>query len=739
MRVLLTHHQQQYRNWEHSEDPAIIAFRRGLSLFTHEYADQTLYKHERYDHTTHNRQINHILQEHVIPKLIETTTPTERVLLPSLLSPLTSMAFHLPRTSECFRLDNQIFRTAIRRKLRLPLFHSNAGGRCRCNKELDKEGDHLFHCNQASKTALSNAVRDTLFDILRRAAPAAKTVDSLHDVHIEPPGLVPLHNRNIRPADVGLHLTQPHNNEPFQYVAIDVTIPPPQSRTPLQDPSDHTAIAKLASRTHNEAARAKYCRDPNTATHLLHNGIYLIPFTVDHLGSLGHFATRLLFHQDHPLPFSTAEPPDWKDPHFGKSTTRSNQHPAAFALYQNVEHSPENILAKANKHVKTTTYPFGLPLNGFESSSQETDEQFAEVGQWLWDEFHSFLKQVDIPGVDIFWNDNEREMANAEVGYLAFQSFALFPLSIGLVLAYLIIMQDSFFVRPVGMMQILLAFVPSLILYRYILGEDYLGVLNLISFCIILGIGVDDIFVFTDQFQHHHTEPRFDQRMQKTFNVAARAMFTTSCTTFISFLSSATSVFPAVSTFGIFSAFLVAVNYCAVTTFSPAVYAVYYTRFRTKAWDRPSQWLAVCLGRPLDVQEKNQNGPQQQQQGDDQLTLEEQSQGDDQSNTSNEGTTPSETIVQSGDNVARSMATEEQFHQEEQEPQGHQETHASPLVQFFGEVWAPWTVTYRVPIVVVFAGILGVALYFASQLTPDEDAPSTLPDGNQYKEQPGIV
>ena len=316
-----THHQQQYRNWEHSEDPAIIAFRRGLSLFTHEYADQTLYKHERYDHTTHNRQINHILQEHVIPKLIETTTPTERVLLPSLLSPLTSMAFHLPRPAERLRLDNQIFRTAIRRKLRLPLFHSDAGGRCRCNKELDKEGDHLFHCNQASKTALLNAVRDTLFDILRRAAPAAKTVDSLHDVHIEPLGLVPLHNRNIRPADVGLHLTQPHNNEPFQYVAIHVTIPPPQSRTPLQEPSDHTAIAKLASRTHNEVARAKYCRDPNTATHLLHNGIYLIPFTVDHLGSMGHFATRLLFNQDHPLPFSTAEPPDWKDPHFGKSTT----------------------------------------------------------------------------------------------------------------------------------------------------------------------------------------------------------------------------------------------------------------------------------------------------------------------------------------------------------------------------------------------------------------------------------
>ena len=347
-----THHQQQYINWEHSEDPAITAYRKGLSLFNAEYADQTLHDPDRFDHTTHNRQLNHVLKEHVIPRLIELTDPAQRAFLPSLLSPLTSMALHLPRPAERFRLDNPIFRTAIRRKLRLPLFHTQTNSRCRCSKNLDQTGDHLFHCNQASKTALSNAVRDTLFDILRKAAPAAKAVDSLHDVHLEPPGLAPQHSRNIRPADVGMLLTQPHQNDPFRYVAIDVTITPPQTPTPLPDPSDHKFIAQVASRTHHEAARAKYCRDPDTATHLLQNGIYLIPFTVDHLGSLGHFADRLLFNQDHPLPFSTAEAPDWTDPHFGKSAARSNRHPAAYALYQNVEHAPDNILSRANKDTK---------------------------------------------------------------------------------------------------------------------------------------------------------------------------------------------------------------------------------------------------------------------------------------------------------------------------------------------------------------------------------------------------
>ena len=87
-------------------------------------------------------------------------------------------------------------------------------------------------------------------------------------------------------------------------------------------------------------------------------------------------------------------------------------------------------------------------------------------------------------------------------------------------------------------------------------------------------ISVDDIFVFTDQFQLVKGEKDLTRRMQKTFNKASKAMFTTSCTTFISFISNASSAFPALRTFGIFSALLVLCNFCAVTTFFPAVYAV---------------------------------------------------------------------------------------------------------------------------------------------------------------------
>ena len=324
-------HRRWFNNWQHSEDPRLTQFRRGLALLTKELADEAIVAPDRFDRTTHHRQTNHILKEHVIGTLFDITPAEHTAMLPSLLSPITSTALHMPRPATEFRLDNPVFRTAIRRKLRIPLLPPNAINttttttcRCPARRKLDPEGDHLFHCTAASKTALSNAIRDTLYTVLRHTAPKAKTVDGPHDVHVEPPGLAPEHNRNIRPADVGLKLSQPHSNDPFHYMAIDITVPPPQQRDPTLAPSDHQAIAQAASRTHQEAARSKFCWDVETAAHLHRNGVYLLPFTVDHLGSLGSFAQNLLFH-----PTAThihSPPPSLRH---GPTLTSVNRHPAA--------------------------------------------------------------------------------------------------------------------------------------------------------------------------------------------------------------------------------------------------------------------------------------------------------------------------------------------------------------------------------------------------------------------------
>lgn len=50
------------------------------------------------------------------------------------------------------------------------------------------------------------------------------------------------------------------------------------------------------------------------------------------------------------------------------------------------------------------------------------------------------------------------------------------------------------------MLQILLCLFPSLFLYRVICQQSYFGTLNLISVFIVVGVGVDDIFVFHDDW-----------------------------------------------------------------------------------------------------------------------------------------------------------------------------------------------------------------------------------------------
>jgi hypothetical protein len=255
-------------------------------------------------------------------------------------------------------------------------------------------------------------------------------------------------------------------------------------------------------------------------------------------------------------------------------------------------------------------------------------------------------------------------------------------------------MQDSMFIGLMGIMQIMLAFVPTLLVYRYVVGEDYLGILNLIAVYIILGIGVDDIFVFADQFYHQREEKQFDLRMQKTYNLAGKAIFTTSCTTFISFISNAGSAFPAVATFGLFAALLVAMNYLAVVTFFPAVMAVYHTRIRQVWWDHPS--LLFCCNRTVPgMQEEVEAGVE--------------SEGDEGDET-NDG---------------------------EHKTGGHSGDESS-LVAFFRDRWAPLIIRLRYPIVIFYGAVFIAAMYGAAQLEPDEEAPSTLPDGNNYKEYPQV-
>ena len=123
-----------------------------------------------------------------------------------------------------------------------------------------------------------------------------------------------------------------------------------------------------------------------------------------------------------------------------------------------------------------SVFNLGLPINEYDSATEAAVDQYEEIGLWLWKEFDSFLQSASFDNVQVYWSDDQNGMLIAEEGALAIASLALFPLSVIGVMIYLIIMQDSFFIGLAGIMQILLCFFPTLLLYRYVFGEDYLGV-----------------------------------------------------------------------------------------------------------------------------------------------------------------------------------------------------------------------------------------------------------------------
>jgi hypothetical protein len=92
--------------------------------------------------------------------------PCIRKFLPSLLSPLTSLALHnLPRSEPSNRIANAQFTLLLQPKLRLPIINSVTN--CICGSRFDKYGDHAFGCKRTSKTTMHDSITKTLTTTLR--------------------------------------------------------------------------------------------------------------------------------------------------------------------------------------------------------------------------------------------------------------------------------------------------------------------------------------------------------------------------------------------------------------------------------------------------------------------------------------------------------------------------------------------------------------------------------------------
>ena len=103
----------------------------------------------------------------------------------------------------------------------------------------------------------------------------------------------------------------------------------------------------------------------------------------------------------------------------------------------------------------------------------------------------------------------------------------------------------SIFSTITGVVAIITCFPLAFFVYWVILGIRAFGVLNIVSVFVIIGIGVDDVFVFLNTFKQSAKLKDLDtvhKRLTHTIIVAGKATFFTSITTSVAFFANAISL-----------------------------------------------------------------------------------------------------------------------------------------------------------------------------------------------------
>jgi len=174
----------------------------------------------------------------------------------------------------------------------------------------------------------------------------------------------------------------------------------------------------------------------------------------------------------------------------------------------------------------------------------------------------------------------------------------------------------SFWMASFGMLQIICSLPVGALLYRGVFRIEYFEFLHVLIVYLVLGIGADDIFVLVDTVENVaqrelpafqlNGEAPFDavawfKPMRTAYMESASAIFSTSFTTGVAFLSCSVSKVMPMRSCGWFAAICILVNWFFTIAFTPACLMVYKKHFAHRGC------CGVCCGAPQvsPLEEKN--------------------------------------------------------------------------------------------------------------------------------------
>ncbi|XP_001371732.2 protein dispatched homolog 3 [Monodelphis domestica] len=216
---------------------------------------------------------------------------------------------------------------------------------------------------------------------------------------------------------------------------------------------------------------------------------------------------------------------------------------------------------------------FGAPLPNYYSVEDRWEEQRTKFQSFVVTYVAMLAKQstskvqVLYGGTDLFDYEVRRTFNNDML--LAFISSSCIA-----ALVY-ILTSCSVFLSFFGIASIGLSCLVALFLYHVVFGIQYLGILNGVAAFVIVGIGVDDVFVFINTYRQatHLENPQL--RMIHTIQTAGKATFFTSLTTAAAYAANIFSQIPAVHDFGLFMSLIVSCCWLAVLFTMPAALGIW--------------------------------------------------------------------------------------------------------------------------------------------------------------------
>ena len=256
------------------------------------------------------------------------------------------------------------------------------------------------------------------------------------------------------------------------------------------------------------------------------------------------------------------------------------------ALYYNLGTNSTITATRASATIVREKIFLGMPLEGYENNTARGREQFRAIQKFTVANFKPIGQKYFAKGagdMDFFYSSLTLLIDALES--IIYRDFSLVIGSFAFIALFLLFQTRSFWISGWAIFGILTGFFGANLIYRIVIDFRYFGFFNLLAIFILLCIGADDVFVFYDTWKYssHYKYKSLAHRLSDCYRKAAGAMLYTSLTTAVAFAVSAASPLLGISTFGVFSALLIFINYISVIVFFPTVivtYHVYWENYR---------------------------------------------------------------------------------------------------------------------------------------------------------------